>query len=78
MISSFNEWDSLKSVVVGSKNLRPVWELEGGIDAAFKGFYQNGNFNPYASVVEEIFQKYNAGYMALDPNRCNRSFILSL
>jgi hypothetical protein len=39
--------------------------------AAFKGFYQNGNFNPFASVVEEIFQKYHAGYMALDPNRCN-------
>lgn len=55
----------------GSKNLRPVWDLEGGLEAAFKGFYQNGNFNPYASVVEEIFQNYNAGYMALDPNRCN-------
>lgn len=55
----------------GSKNLRPVWELEGGLMAAFKGFYQNGSFNPFASVVEEIFQKYHADYMTLDPNRCN-------
>ena len=55
----------------GSKNLRPIWELDGGLMGAFKGFYQNGGFNPFASVVEEIFQKYHAGYMALDPIRGN-------
>lgn len=43
----------------GTRYQRPVWELEGGLMMAFKGFLQNGNFNPYRSVVEEIFHTHS-------------------
>lgn len=43
----------------GNRSQRPVWELDGGLMAAFKGFRQHGNLNPYRGVVEEIFHTHS-------------------